>query len=391
MKTVVFVRRGPLFRVYNQAYALKQTNRYRLICVIQTMDRSTVEMFSKVFDDIILYYPLDFKYWLGGKKPSWMGYLLRRFFYRFVDSNLRYFTDQIKLPDIIDDIDADVFNCLIRPYKLCSQILNHSGCSVVLDAYDFDGLMHGIDNIADVVRNREKSFFRMAKGIIHHSPDGEIDYFRDNGYEVSCPSLPWLDYCNREFFVDNSRKLSDEDDEYHVVQVGGGISPAHLPFVKNLIEQKIHFHIYPMPLCMTPFTYRKFSQLDRTERYIHLERSVPYSEITREIAKYDFGSHIHLTYLAPVGFKFAHSHKFFCYLEAGLPIIVSDCLQYIKKTVVESKAGFSVRDTDFPVLHKMIERYDYDDLRRNVMEAREKLLIDNHAERLINFYDSIGE
>lgn len=389
MKTVVFVRRGPLFRIYNQAYALKKSGKYNLIFICQTVsDENTLKLFSKVFDKIILYHPLDFKYYLGRKKSAF-HYLMKHLLLYFVDSRFRSLSEKIKLPTILDEIDADVFNCLIRPYELSYQVISNVNVPVVWDAYDFDGLMHGIENISSAIRNREKYYFENAGGFIFHSSNDEIDYFKDGGYSMDHPCLPWLDCCNKEFFADDGRKLSDEDGKCHIVQIGGGISSAHVSLVGKLIKQGIHYHIYPTPATMSPLVYKNFLKMDASEKYFHFENSVPFDEINQEIAKYDFGVHFHLTYLHPMGFKFVHSHKFFSYLESGLPIIVSDCLEHIKKTVVDNGVGFSIGNNEFDSLHDKIQSYDYSELKSNVLDARKKYLIDNHADKLVGFYDKV--
>ena len=383
-----------MLRVYNQASALKQTNQYKLVFLGQTtIDENTLRMFNNVFDKVIFYQPLDFQYQLGKNKQSPVRYLMKHAILRLVDDKLRYLSEEIKLPDIIKHLNADVFDCLVKPYELVRQAIKHADCPVILDAYDFDGIVQGIENLSKVQYEREKHCFERANGVIHRGPKFEIDYYRNHGYNITCPDLHFLDYCNKEFFVGhNIKKLSSEDGEYHIAHIGGGLPTQFISLLKKAVKQKIHFHIYPTPGGITSRAFKDILKLNKAEKYVHLENRVPFDKVNREIAKYDFGAHIHLLPMSPIssmGLKVAHCHRVFNYLEAGLPIIVSDRLQLIKKTVVENKVGFSVKEEDFSNLRKMIEKNDYEELRENVFRAREKLLIDNHAERLIKFYDEI--
>lgn len=393
MKTIIFVRRAPALRVYNQALVLKKTNKYKLVFIGQTaIDQNTLRMFNKVFDKVMFYQPLDFQYWLGKIKQSPVRYLMKHGVLRLADDEMRYLSERIKLPAIIKHFDADGFNCLVKPYELVNQVMKHANCHIILDAYDFDGMYKGVEKLSKSLYEREKYCFESAGGVIHRGPGFEIDYYKSHGYEITCPTLSFLDYCNKEFFVNrNIKKLSSEDNEWHIVHIGSALSPLFMSLPKKLAKQKIHLHIYPTPTSVAPIAFKNLIKLNKTEKYFHLENTVPYDRVNHEIAKYDFGAHFHLTSMSEIGLKVSHCHRVFNYLEAGLPVIVSDRLELIKKTVVENKVGFSVKDEDFSELHNIIEKYDYEELRKNVLRAREKLLIDNHAERLIKFYDNITQ
>ena len=57
MKTVVFLRHGPYPRIYNQAYALKKTKKYKLIFLCRNFDEKNLEIFKKVFDMLCIGIP----------------------------------------------------------------------------------------------------------------------------------------------------------------------------------------------------------------------------------------------------------------------------------------------------------------------------------------------
>ncbi|MBU4501967.1 MAG: hypothetical protein KKA79_05200, partial [Nanoarchaeota archaeon] len=242
--------------------------------------------------------------------------------------------------------------------------------------------------------DRDKYCFEHANGIVHRGPDLEIDYYRNHGYKITCPTLHYVDCCNKEFFANhNVKKLSGEDGEYHIVNMGGGLSSHHnIIFAKRFTKQKIHLHLYCVPhSIISPIVFKEYKKLDKNEKYFHMEEAVPFDKTPQEIAKYDFGLHItgDIHKYRQEYLKIASSNRIFTYLEAGLPIILSNRLEYMKKITEENKAGFSVKDEEIDNLHILIEKYDYDEIRKNVLKAREKFLIDNYAKRLVKFYDTV--
>ena len=179
--------------------------------------------------------------------------------------------------------------------------------------------------------------------------------------------------------------------------MGGGLSSRHIFLtLKKLGKQKIHFHLYLVPhSIISPVIFKNYIRLNATERYFHLEKAVPVDIVHKEISKYDFGSMVYtpeyLDQYQPKYLKIATAYRIFTYLEAGLPIIVSKRMEYIKNMVEENKIGFSIKDEEFDNVHSTIESYDYEELRRNVFKTREKLLFDKHEKDLVNFYDTIIE
>jgi len=384
MKTIAFIRRGASLREYNMAYALKKSGRYKTIHISQGMDKETRKLFSQVFDKIITYNSLNVT---NGKKESFILYLIKHIFNHHINNRLGVMNEKHRLPKILCD-KIDIFNCLIKPYALSSIVMDCTS-SLVFDAYDFDGVTIGIENLSSLIFNWEKNAFEQAQGIIHRGGQFEIDYYKQHGYNMMCPELEWLDYANKQFFVCNPNKLSNEDGEWHLVHIGSAVTPEFVSFAKKICNQDMHLHVYPTS-SMSPLTYRRLKNMDKDNRYFHLHDTLPFDKINQEIAKYDYGCHFYFNQMHKMGLRVAHCHRFFNYLEAGLPIIVSDFVHGgIKKTVIDNRVGFAIRDMDFRILPNIINRYDYDELRKNVLVAREELLIDNHVEKLINFYDSM--
>ena len=120
------------------------------------------------------------------------------------------------------------------------------------------------------------------------------------------------------------------------------------------------------------------------------------NQIQQEISKYDFGSIIRpqefMDKFTPEALKISvRSYRQYNFFEAGLPVIISDRLKYFSKILKDNKIGFSVSDNDLDDLNKIISNYDYEELRKNVLKKREEFLIDNHVDRLNNFYSTAIE
>jgi hypothetical protein len=207
-----------------------------------------------------------------------------------------------------------------------------------------------------------------------------------------------LDYCNKNFFVKNNpKKLSSEDGEYHLVNIGSGMqSPYIPPMLKRLFKQKIHMHLYLVPYSTVWNVYKSYLKMAKNEKYFHLHNALPFNQIQQEISKYDFGSIIRpqelMNKFTPEALKISvRSYRQYNFFEAGLPVIISDRLEYFSKILKDNKIGFSVSDNNLDNLNKIISNYDYDELRKNVLKKREEFLIDNHVEKLNNFYSIVIE
>ncbi|MBU4501399.1 MAG: hypothetical protein KKA79_02310 [Nanoarchaeota archaeon] len=395
MKTVVFVREEAYARMYNQAWALKRTNKYRLILLCRTFDETMLGKFKEVFDEIICWLPLDLQK-IGLTQihgNSVVANLIKDTFNRHIISRIGRMSDTARLPKILKQINADVFNC-VGTYELTQQVMKNTKSPVIIDLHN-GSPSKGIENLSKMEKVRDKYCLEHASGIIHRGPpEIEINYYKKYGYKIKNPTLQFLDCCNREFFVEgNIKKLSSEDGEYHLISMGSGQSSHYTRYmIKKLAKQKIHFHIY-VPYKISPLVFKELVHLTKNEKYFHLEKAVPFDKVHQEIAKYDFGSHLYtsafLNQFQKEYLKIGSSNRIFTYLEAGLPIIISDRIEYMKKLVEKYKAGFSVKDEELDDIHSVIDKYDYEELRKNVFKAREKFLINNYAERLIKFYDEI--
>ena len=397
MRTIVFVRRQPNPRMYNQAYALKQSKKYRSILLCKTFDPYNFRVFSEIFDEIVCYQPIDLqKNGLhqdieSSPKLHFIKYIVSS----YIDPWIENISELIRLPSIMRHLKADAYNCPGGPYEITQRVIKNATCPVVLDLHN-GSISKGIKNLSKMKYEIDKYNFEHVSGIIHRGAKFETDYYKNHGYNIACPMFIYQDYCNKEFFVDDDvKKLSYEDGEYHIVNMGGGFSTPHIfPTLKKLGKQKIHFHLYLVQhSIISPVIFRKYIAFNETEPHFHLEKAVPFDMVHKEISKYDFGSMVYtpeyIDQFQPKYLKIATAYRIFTYLEAGLPIIISERLEYIKNMVEENKIGFSVKDGEFVNLHNLITSYDYEKLRRNVFKFREKLSIDKNVKQVVKIYETV--
>jgi hypothetical protein len=400
MKTIVFLRQNPYPRLYNHAFALKKS-KYRTILVCRHFDEKITGILRDVFDEIICYQPpiLYLKRYGFAQKNNDLP-LIHTFKILMTDNVVGPFFEKIsyriKFLNILKSINADVYNCCSSDI-FTEVALKYFNKPVFMDLHN-GSIMQGVENLTKEHYIRDKFCFEHVNGIIHRGPDSEINYYKNKGYKINCPLLKYLDYCNRNFFVKNNpKKLSSEDGEYHLVNIGSGMqSPYIPPMLKKLFKQKIHMHLYLVPYSTVWNVYKSYQKMAKNEKYFHLHNALPFNQIQQEISKYDFGSIIRpqefMDKFTPEALKIsARSYRQYNFFEAGLPVIISDRLEYLSKMLKENKIGFSVSDSDLNKLNKIIGNYDYKELRQNVLRKREEFLIDNHVERLNKFYTTVIE
>ncbi|MGB8216479.1 MAG: hypothetical protein WCE94_04175 [Candidatus Methanoperedens sp.] len=369
-----------------QAKALKATKKYKLLLICE---KCNYDLLENIFDEIIFY---------GLLKNKDNNFLSRCCNFAF---NKIFNYGEKNLKSMINNVDVDVFHAHAEPNNIPRIVIENSSSPVVFDGQDFTGNTSGIENLDTRTRDDEKYCFEHADGICHKGPQSELEYYRQHGYKINCPELQWWGCCEEGLFADmNTKKLSEEDGEIHLVYIGSvSTDPKYdyknfIPLIKELAIQKIHLDIYPSNL----LEYRKsreYVELEQKEHYFHFHEPVPYNQLSKEIAKYDWGieivKNVWSERLTEEKAKVAMGTKYFAYLEAGIPAIVSDHYTLIKDFVRINQIGFSVKNSEINKLGEMIKGYDHKDLKKNIIKTREVFLASNQAKPLEEFYRNIIE
>jgi len=375
---IVFVSSLANIREYKHALALKKTKRYHLkLIAFQTIP---IFDFENVFDEVKIYGPKM------SNKIFRLGFnILHQHFGSYYAK---------KLAKIIRKEKPYMFHTFASyDNEMSHVVMKNTTLPVIYDGQDFLGISVGIENISKSQKTKEKFCLEHANGIVRKGSKFEIDYYRQHGYNIRCPELQFLPYCDRDLFVNEKTKLSSKDGEIHVVYTGA-VSPDpkyryiyYIPLGELLAKQKIHLHLYPA--IYRPRLFKEYLEMNKTEKYFHFHKPVPYNKINKEIAKYDWGvwilENIRSKQWTKEKMKIAVANKIFSYLEAGLPVIQSEHV-YGKEMIEKYKIGFCIKDEELKNLKLMIESYNYEKIRKNVLKAREELSLDKQVHKLENFY-----
>lgn len=401
MKTIVFFAPAVYIRTYKIVLGLKKTGKYKLILITRWNKYNPFFDFRDVFDKTISYGIIPIKI---------LDDFVHRFFKKYIE-----ILELWKLTHIIKKMNPYIFHCHTVLTTGAEIVIKNAKAPIIIEYETAPiGIIKGIENLSEKDRIAERYCLEHTNGIIYRASIDEIEYFKKRGYKINCPTLLFSHYCSKQLFAEQDiKKLSDKDHEIHLVYTGCMSAKQtncdydyYIPLAKKLSSMKIHFNMYPPPFsCDMTRDEKKFFkkhyeyiQLDKTNPYFHFHKPAKYEKLSQEIAKYDFGvmDQIGLEYKLrdfneSLLQKCWIGNKLFSYLEAGIPIIVSE-KAIGDKTIIENyKVGFTIKVGEINHIKEIIKKYDYEKLKGNVLKAREELSIDNQIERLEDFYRRIAE
>ncbi|MBE5865480.1 MAG: glycosyltransferase family 4 protein [Lachnospiraceae bacterium] len=263
---------------------------------------------------------------------------------------------------------------------------------------EFDVVTEMYREVPQKIKDVELFCLEHADGICHRGT--EVDFLIEQGYDVCKKRIHFMDYCGDNQYYKSPQK--DFEDELELVYVGGLLAGKAYEDVRvnrildyaNLCQEN-HCHLHVYPSSYDKAKMHEYIEMEEHNPYFHLHEPVPYEKLCEEISKYDYG-----VFPAKKGFleyaeKYGNytkaqnihstTNKKFDYLEAGLPIITAT---QVAESKVFEEEGILIRRTD--------EEIDFDELRRRrnemkrkVVEVREKYRISNQIQRLIDFYNML--
>lgn len=247
----------------------------------------------------------------------------------------------------------------------------------------------------------EKYNLEHADGIIARNLESK-DLSRRYHYKFPEKNILFLDYCDEANFQAPDRKSITKDKSIHLVYSGGIFGPSALKaswgiidfdiLIKSLVHSELNLHLYPFPNEPLEY-YSELLEMEKTNPYLNIYSSVPNFTLANEIGKYHFGilPNFKVDSYPIMDFKLdmCTSNKFFNYLEAGIPIIVSDELKFMSWIVKRYQIGIVVKKGELNNLKNIIFEHDYKQMIENVIKVREKLSFQFNNKRLLSFLNSI--
>lgn len=362
-KEIIFVKRNPQVRIYKEAWAIKKRfPDYKLILIGNKIDE---EFFSEVFDEIL--------------------------YYNTLQELIQYITSNEPL----------VYHVHAEPNIEPAIVAEHSKVPVVYDVYDFSGVRYGLENLPIEERKYEKFALENCSAIVFKFPESILDYYREHGYKIDVPVMTYMDYCVDDYF---STGMPEEN--VLSLVYAGVLNPTHWPrekygnnqyydIVEQVVRQQIYYNIYINKWQVeSENEYRDYLDLMKKNEYLKFNFSRPQSVLQNEIKDKSFGVSFHNFYVTnhnPLFGETSIGNKLSTYLEAGLPVIVSDNLKLNTKVVEDMGVGFGVPLDNMGNLREIIESYDYRKLKQNVLNVREgEMSALANVPRLLDFYKEIN-
>lgn len=245
----------------------------------------------------------------------------------------------------------------------------------------------------------ERACMQGADGLVAHSLEPN-EGFRRYGIarKDRPPTLFFPLYCDDDAFVDDVPKVGDG--ALHLVYAGGVAGshrdPRHygniqfFGLIRTLTEQGLHFHIYPSPTNIRA-DVEEYEALARTNGRFHFHAPVPQERLSRELARYHFGIHLGFINDAEHGqseakYRLCTTLKLFNFIEAGLPVLSSENLDFQAWMVTRHGAGLALDRSDVERLGAVLGGVDHSVLTASTLRGRAILSLKKNVPRLLEFH-----
>lgn len=221
-----------------------------------------------------------------------------------------------------------------------------------------------------------------AEGVVHFLSPDAIQWFRDHGVRVSCPTAAVYVACMPELDPPVSLpKLSQADGEWHIVHATG-VAPNYGddPFLslakcQAVVSQGVHLHVHATYFDQRHPGYAPYVELERRSPYFHIEDQVEFDDLLTLMTRYDYawkhwdtsGDRIwpaFSSYLTP---------NFHAYVQSGLPLLMSPQGPPLEVRMAQEQGiGVFVGEDDLPRLRRTLEenRANLPELQQRVQRAK---------------------
>jgi len=165
------------------------------------------------------------------------------------------------------------------------------------------------------------------------------------------------------------RKLSGDDGEIHIIYASGlspvgGVTSHGIHFTngdlytkfRSIVAQGIHLHVYAPPMDCYSTKYKEYFGLAQHSSYLHIERTIPFTQLLTEFTRYDWAI-LHVTWqlnLFNPGFEYPIQNGLMGPIQSGIPIIVSPTAKGNAELVERYKRGLVVVEEDISRLREIL-------------------------------------
>jgi len=169
-----------------------------------------------------------------------------------------------------------------------------------------------------------------------------------------------------------------------------------LSVIESIAGSGLPIDVYNNPLVAPADAYEEhypehLKLVARLPHFRFLVGDVPW-EIVPTLADYDYGIMLYDFSGIVIGeqhFRNLIPTKLFLYLEAGLPVLVSERLAGVAEIVEQHGCGRVIEDGGLGQLPEILRGLDHAALRHKTVAAREALAMDGQIDRLIALYASV--
>jgi glycosyltransferase involved in cell wall biosynthesis len=377
-KKIVFIEPKLTIYTYRIARTLKLSGNYEtvLFC-FSDMDKSFL---NNAFDEINI---LEWSH-----KPNLKNFI--DFFRNVFGKKGRLFFDKLKKmkPYLFQITGSDLFTMI--------AILNIKKSPKIYFAYDIwatdkrNFLFTKSPGIKGCFQKSfEKICFKKADGILHKGQPEEL-----KSLKLKIPDLAFIPGCLDEWIYPPKRKNIGKDIQLVYASEPWLSHDGAIPFpnvIGKIISQKINFHVFGN--FINSKEKELFSSQVKDKNYFHIHKKEKADKLNENLSKYDYGTifSFYDNSVSPSVLEGQMPNKLFNYIEAGIPIIVSDQLKFIADIIEENKIGFRINHSDLDNLKKIIIKKDYREMMKNMKKAQEKFRLSKSIKKLENFYDEVAK
>jgi len=388
LPTVIFVAQKVYFNQIKMSMALRDCG-YKTIAIV--FDENMVAHQKKYFDNLIY---TDFSSFLLFINKTERPLLLHTqgWLFRYHIPVLINVYKSAHCRQIVEIMDSQSF------YLPCSVLTQ--AAEAMQRAWGDDVFEnHKLQSVC------EAYIVEHADGVVFNGDDGYRDSLLSDCVgtqkknHLSFPSWPLKDF----FYSSNVTNFKTK-----LVFIGGipplTLNRPHeffgdaqlLTVIDKLMSKGCHLDIYNNPLIAQqkdyPLFYDKFFELSDSYENFNFYLGEHPQLLGKKIANYDYGLMVYDfsgVYTGDLHFKHLIPTKLFSYLEAGLPVLVSARFEAVCEIVLKYNIGLVINENEIDCIPEIISRVSVQDLKRNVLKAREQIQMHNNIHDLIGLYERV--